>query len=98
MAAAPSEALLDRLKLEANKSFALGKYASARELYAQAITLVPAPCPQVPQLPVEARQPPTPTFCSPDCSTQLGSYLSTWRQKLTAAASPAGPASAPTTP
>lgn len=56
-------------------------------------TFTAAPCPKVPALPVEVRQPPTPTYCSPDCSTNLGTALSNWRLKLTAAASPEQPAS-----
>jgi len=42
MAASPSAAVLERLKDSGNKSFALGKWASARELYTEALTLLPS--------------------------------------------------------
>lgn len=54
-------------------------------------TFVAAPCPAIPPLPQEARQPTT--GCSPNCSKLVGSEISASRLKLTSAALPDQPAS-----
>ncbi len=51
----------------------------------------------VPALPVEARQPVTPSICLPTCLAGLTSARESWRGSLTSAASPAGSASGLTT-
>lgn len=51
----------------------------------------------VPPLPQEARQPATPSECSPTCSIGLTRERESWLTTPTAPASPALPASAPTT-
>ena len=53
--------------------------------------------PGIPPLPLEARQPPAPGWCSPTCSAGLTRLRETWLQRLTLPASPAPPASEPTT-
>lgn len=39
--------------------------------------------PAVPSLPSEARQPVTPSACSPTCSLKWSEQVENWRQKLT---------------
>ncbi|KGB99896.1 putative gp57 [Burkholderia cepacia] len=51
----------------------------------------------VPALPSEARQPATPSICSPKCSAGLTSARESWRRSLTSEASPASSANAVTT-
>lgn len=58
----------------------------------------PAKTARVPALTQEARQPPVPPICSPTCSDGWRSLVDSSRERLTAGASPASPASAPTTP
>ncbi len=48
----------------------------------------------VPALRPEARQPMTPSICSPTCSAGLTKLRESWRESLTHAASPASSASA----
>ena len=52
---------------------------------------------KVPRLPKEARQPPTPAWCLPTCSSALTAERENWQRSLTNAVQPAQPASAPTT-
>lgn len=54
--------------------------------------------PRVPPLPQEARQPPANPICDPTCFERLIADYELWLKKLTDAAPPAQPASAPTTP
>lgn len=49
---------------------------------------------QRPPLSAEARQPPTPSICSPTCSAGLTRERENWRESLMNAAPPARPASA----
>ncbi len=56
-----------------------------------------SPMSGVPALPVEARQPVTPSICLPTCSAALTSARESWRGSLTSAVSPAGSASVVTT-
>lgn len=58
----------------------------------------PVAPPSAPPLPLAARQPATDPICLPTCSAALQSALTGWRSRLTAPASPASSASAPTTP
>ncbi len=52
-----------------------------------------------PPLPLEGRQPPIPSICSPTCSAGLTREREIWRESLTNAAPPAPPASGiPTLP
>lgn len=51
----------------------------------------------VPPLRPEARQPVTPSICSPTCSAGLTRERESWQRSLTNAASPASSASAVTT-
>lgn len=53
---------------------------------------------QIPPLPASARQPLPPSQCLPDCSNSAASDAQSSRDMLTRLASPAKPASAPTTP
>ncbi len=39
---------------------------------------------RIPPLPLEARQPAAPPWCSPTCSTDLSKRIESWRQRLTA--------------
>jgi hypothetical protein len=39
--------------------------------------------PAVPQLPSEARQPPAPPWCSPNCSRGLTSERASWQKRMT---------------
>jgi hypothetical protein len=52
--------------------------------------------PRIPALSPEARQPPTPSICSPTCSASLTIEREAWRRKLIDGASPGLPASGPT--
>lgn len=52
----------------------------------------------IPPLPEQARQPTTPSGCSPRCSEALTTLREGWRLRLTPTASPGSPASAPTNP
>ncbi|MCX8003429.1 MAG: hypothetical protein N2688_00485 [Burkholderiaceae bacterium] len=54
--------------------------------------------PQLPSLPLEARQPPAPAFCSPTCSAGVERELSSWQSMLTGPLPREPPASAPTRP
>lgn len=54
--------------------------------------------PRVPTLPSEARQPTTPSICSPTCSGALTIEREVWRRKLIDGASPVPPASPRTNP
>ncbi len=56
-----------------------------------------SPTSGVPALRPEARQPATPSICSPTCSAGLTSAREIWRKSLTSEALPAGSASAVTT-
>lgn len=58
-------------------------------------TFVATPPPSTPPLPKEARQPETPSLCSPSCLEGLMRERKTWRESLTSAALPASPASGP---
>lgn len=58
---------------------------------------LPAACPTIPPLPLAARQPTTAPVCLPTCSAALQIALTNWQARLTAPASPASSASAPTT-
>lgn len=40
-------------------------------------------CPAIPELPIEARMPPVPQWCSPTCSAGLTRERETWRATLT---------------
>lgn len=60
--------------------------------------LSPPSSPRVPPLPQEARQPPTPAWCAPTCSSALTSDYEALQSSLTGAVPPALPASAPTDP
>lgn len=53
--------------------------------------------PAVPPLPMQARQPPAPAWCSPTCSAALQIELQSWQRSLTSAAPPERPASGPMT-
>lgn len=53
--------------------------------------------PRIPPLPQEARQPPTPAWCSPTCSDGWRREAETWQSLLTRAAGPGQPASTPGT-
>ncbi len=55
-----------------------------------------SPMSDVPALRPEARQPATPSICSPTCSAGLTKLRESWRESLTNAASPANSASAVT--
>ncbi len=56
-----------------------------------------SPMPGVPALRPEARQPATPSICSPTCSAGLTSVRESWQRSLTSGASPASSASVVTT-
>jgi hypothetical protein len=64
--------------------------ASALMLLATGCTSRPAnlppalvPAPAIPELPIEARQPPAPPWCSPNCSSALMRERETWRKLMT---------------
>lgn len=57
----------------------------------------PAPGPQIPPLPVVARQPTLPSECSPTCSANASTVFDSWLITPTNPAPPARPASGPTT-
>ncbi|MNY27686.1 hypothetical protein D3C86_1616110 [compost metagenome] len=52
---------------------------------------------EIPPLPPQARQPPTPSWCLPTCSAALSRDRKIWRGLLESGAPPAPSASAPTT-
>ncbi|AJY21546.1 putative gp23 [Burkholderia ambifaria AMMD] len=56
-----------------------------------------SPTSDVPALRPEARQPATPSICSPTCSAGLTKLRESWQRSLTSAVLPAGSASAATT-
>lgn len=53
--------------------------------------------PAIPALPLQARQPPTPSICSPTCSAGLTRERQSWRNSLTRPTPQDSPASAATT-
>lgn len=58
----------------------------------------PVPGPQIPPLPVAARQPAMPPTCLPTCSANASAEFDRWLSTPTPPASPVKPASAPTNP
>jgi len=49
-----------------------------------ASSLPPSVAPaRIPPLPLEARQPAAPPWCSPTCSTGLSKRIENWRQRMT---------------
>lgn len=50
--------------------------------------------PQIPALPPQGRQPPTPLFCLPTCSAALEKELGSWESSLTLPTRAVRPASA----
>jgi hypothetical protein len=59
--------------------------------------LAPSAQPRLPPLPMEARQPPAPDWCSPTCSAGVERDLSSWATTLTGPQPPEPPASEPMT-
>jgi hypothetical protein len=65
-----------RKELAAANADAVGLDASGDRLHIEA--------PALPALPTEARQPPAPPWCSPNCSSALMRERETWRRLMTA--------------
>lgn len=75
----------------------LERYTAAISACSSTPTFVPTPAPAIPPLPPAARQPATPSLCSPSCLDGLMRERQSWRASLTSAEPQALPASAPTT-